>query len=157
MKTMMPTNRYVASTALGVFYNNSTETTWTKTFPVNGYSAGWNVSRDGLGNIYIHKKSGNVMSVYKSTDAGLTWNTDTLGISSTGGDVFIIDEQGNQHRATNSYSSSSYAKLYVKPYGGSWQLDATGFISSNYNAANVMGSDRDGRHIRRWATSGNSP
>ncbi len=144
LSAMMPTNRYVANTSLGVFYNNSTETTWTKTYPVNGYSGGWNISRDGLGNLYIHTKISSKLTVFKSADGGLTWNADTTGLSATSGDVFIIDEQGNQHRATNSYGSSFYAKLYVKPYGGSWQIDTAGFISSNNNAANVMGSDRDG-------------
>jgi len=138
----MSTDRYLTSTELGVFYNNSGETTWTKTYPVNGFSSGWKISQDDLGNVYVYKPTSG--TIFKSTDGGLSWQSDTVGISSTSGGVLYIDRLGNQHRATTSYSSSSYAKLYVKPYGGNWQLDTAGFISSNYNAAWNMGEDRNG-------------
>lgn len=158
------TERLVASSALGVFVKQQGETTWTKTLPAVGHSNGWYLSTDDVGNLYAHRVVVNSLSVYKSVDDGLTWIPDTLGAASTTGDQFYIDRSGDQYRATNSYCGSCYAKLYRKPFGGSWQIDTAGFYSSNYNAAAVLGGDGlgniyvsgiyGGRKVWRRSTAG---
>jgi hypothetical protein len=95
-------NMYLA-TGNGLFFQDSVSTVWTSI----GFFAGRYVNYifcARTGDLYASAN----LSVYKSTDHGQTWLTDTVGMSRLKGVSFGDDSVGNTYAImTSGYSSSS--------------------------------------------------
>ncbi|MDP4235843.1 MAG: hypothetical protein Q8919_05285, partial [Bacteroidota bacterium] len=130
----LPSNRFVASTSLGIFGKNLGDTLWQKTFPQSGYLGSQPLFRDSNGSLYtlgplVAAASINTnypRLVMKSTDGGSSWVPDTLGISSVGGNsafTFFVDETGTQHLASYGPGGAP-STIFVKLPGGHWEGDS---------------------------------
>ncbi|MBM2817067.1 MAG: hypothetical protein HW421_3829 [Ignavibacteria bacterium] len=129
--------KMVTSTNLGIFSKAGPTNDWIKTFPANAYSASRPLFKDNTGNIYTQAAaSGTIQQpIYKSTDAGITWMPDTLGLSTvpvtSGGffqSVFYVDENGGEHFGLPSVTTPSPTafRLYAKSQGSSFATDTAG-------------------------------
>jgi len=141
--------KVLLSTALGIFSNTPPDTSWNKTYPQNGFEGQLRLYSDEFGNIYtldpeILIPSGKgATAVIKSTDGGTSWSPDTTGLSAvTGGQIFYIDEAGDQYSAGYKFPTSNMY-LWTKPMGGSWTIDTTGFPTQNSYPIS-MTSDHNG-------------
>lgn len=124
--------KWFTSTDLAMYSLNPGDTAWTKVFPTSGYLGQLPISADGLGNIYTSISTNSGLTVYRSSNNGSTWNTDSVGLNVFGLSAFFIDENGGQHIATSPDAGSCL--LYSKPFGGSWGLDTAGFgLTSAYS------------------------
>jgi len=141
-----PDGKWFSRTNLGIFSKGPSDASWTKVFPVQGYSAGVAFAGDALGRFYasMAKTTAGGPIISKSTDDGATWNTDSAGVSLLRTGVYYIDESGGQHLGTSQWGSSYPSLLFTKAPGGSWMLDTAGFISSNYSFTYSIASDRHG-------------
>lgn len=148
---MLPSGRFLASTNLGVFYRNAGDTVWTKTFPTDGYLSGKPIFQDDAGTLYTlgRKWTQDVLfppalpTNWKSTDDGLTWSPDTVGLAAVGkgqNPIYFVDETGTQHLA--AYDSP--AKFNVKKPGEGWAPDASGYGVGANELPRLFGSDKRG-------------
>lgn len=137
---------WFTGTSLGLWAKNPTNTSWTKSYPINGYSGNVAVTGDGLGNVYAAsgRTSAGGPILYKSTDNGTSWNPDTAGVSLLRTGVFFLDEAGGQHLGTSQWGGSFPSLLFTKPLGGSWALDTAGFQSTVYSFSYSIASDKHG-------------
>ena len=142
-------SRQFAATGLGLFYNNSGDTTWTKAFPANGYAAGNSIYVDDGGIVYTLGPIVNVNNSqspnanWKSTDNGATWNPDTAGLGAmAGGSIakYFADESGVQHYA----AAGVPAECYKKSSGSFWTPDTAGLSKLPANYPNIIASDQHG-------------
>jgi hypothetical protein len=141
--------KVLTSTNLGVFAKNSPSASWSKVFPSQGYLPASPLFLDGSGSLYtlgakINPANGNsVRSNWKSTDGGVTWNSDSLGLGSIGAgqnQIYWVDETGVQHLA--GYTTP--AKMYSKSSGKAWAVDTSGYGKKTSDYPTAFGSDKRG-------------
>ncbi len=142
--------RSLMSTNLGVFSRNVGGADWIKSFPAQGYNTGKGFTTDASGNVYTlgprlnTTSSSNPLTPFKSTDGGLTWNTDTAGFSVVGSGTvnqYFVDEAGTQYLA----SSDAQGKLFTKKAGQSWTVDSIGYSrGTTARYVTMFGSDHKG-------------
>jgi hypothetical protein len=142
-------DRMFVSTDLGIFYKDAGDTAWHKSFPPSGYQAALQIYKDSLQTLYTILPNPDIFSfapgpIYKSTDNGATWITDTMGLSATIGRVFFVDERGGEHIASSVSGFSYYARAYAQDSTGKWILDTSGIPNVNYSASTSFGTDRGG-------------
>ncbi len=142
--------RNFITTNLGLFYQNSSDTVWTKSFPVNGYKTGSAIFTDNNGNLFTlgaqtdNTNYASLQTNWKSADNGTTWIPDTMGLGAIGqGQIsnYFVDENGIQHYALSNIQSG----VYVKAPNSPWTADTAGlgnYLSSMY--PNVIASDYHG-------------
>jgi hypothetical protein len=143
----MPSGRLVATTTLGIFFRDPSDSTWTHSYPTNGFSYVGSIYQDGIGNLYaiVNPPAGqSYIALMKSTNGGAAWNLDTAGISTVIGSTFYVDELGNQHMAPSYSGASPY--IYSRAPGGSWTIDTAGFDpgTNGFGFASAFSSDRHG-------------
>jgi len=140
--------RDVASNVQGISFKNAADTVWQKTYPLNGFISSLPIYSDPLGNLYttIPGKNNSVAlsSILKSTDNGGTWLPDTLGLSSTIGHLFYVDELGVEHMAGSYYSGYAPGLVFKKPVNNSWALDTNGTGAGSYMYGTSFLSDGKG-------------
>ncbi|MFI5263203.1 MAG: T9SS type A sorting domain-containing protein [Candidatus Kapaibacterium sp.] len=143
-----PGSNSIMTTNLGLFAKKATDTAWTKTFPQNTYLAKIPFFLDNAGRMYApgaakivggYSTGPNLMFI--STDQGMTWAADTLGLSKFSGGVQFVDENGNEYFATNN---SPHMRLFSKAQSGTWQGDSTGYAPSMGDAPSKYISDHHG-------------
>jgi hypothetical protein len=140
--------RRLASTSLGIYYKGPGDLQWTKTFPTSGFLAASPVFLDGSGSVYAlgaKTNSSNFNSLranWKSTDGGLSWNPDTVGIGGLAGQnpTYFVDETGTQHYG----AFDTPAKFYRKTSGQSWTPDTSGYLGNTTDYPTVFASDKHG-------------
>ncbi len=126
----------VVSTGFGVYSQSSSTSDWIKRYPQTGFLSGKIIKRDMFGNLFMQETASGTgqthqANVLKSTDAGVTWNYDTLGISivpvSTGffATAFFVDEFSNQHFGLTS-SGTNPIRIYSRTPFAEWNPDTTG-------------------------------
>ncbi|MBM2816766.1 MAG: type sorting protein [Ignavibacteria bacterium] len=152
-------SKALASTGLGIFQLNPTDSSWVKTEPKNGYLSGRLLYKDLIGNYYYPGnstgKSYNPFVV--SSDGGINWNIDSAGIyrvPNHSGQVMstvFIDEKGGQHIAIGKTNTSNTigALVFSKLKQGNWVIDTTGlslpFAGGNDSITiNLFSSDKKG-------------
>jgi hypothetical protein len=142
-----PNGRQLATTDLGLFTKDPSDTTWQKQFPENSYLAGVKYSVDNFGTMYVYGASRMngyqtlPPDLYVSTDRGSNWVPDTAGLSQFSGGTEFIDENGTIHLATSNGQTLS---LYAKGPGGLWKGDSAGYSSNAGDAVSAFASDRHG-------------
>ncbi|HTY10209.1 MAG TPA: T9SS type A sorting domain-containing protein [Bacteroidota bacterium] len=138
-----------ASTGLGVYYENKGDSSWTKTFPPDGFQAGSVVLIDDAGNLYTLGQGINANNSqgpranWKSTDNGTTWFPDTAGLGvavQASIPIYFADETGVQHYGF----TNAPAYIYKKSPGSSWTPDTAGLSGIPQNYSNVFASDGKG-------------
>ena len=141
--------RDVASNVQGISFKNAADIVWQKTYPTNGFISGLPIYSDHSGNLYtvVKSKINNSFtpsSILKSTDNGNTWLPDTLGLSSTIGNLFYVDELSVQHMAGTSWSSYAPGFVFKKAINNRWTLDTTGTGAGKYMFGSSFLSDGKG-------------
>ncbi len=142
-------DRFIVSTNLGIFYNDAGDTVWHKCFPPSGYLGSLPIYKDTTQRLYTVLPNTDPTSkalgpVYKSTDNGVTWNADTMGLSATIGRVFFVDERGGEHIGSSYNGFSQYARVYSQDVSGKWILDTSGIPNTNFSYSTSFGTDRAG-------------
>ncbi len=138
--------KILLSNALGIYSNNPHDTSWTKSYPQNGFEGNLPLYQDELGNFYtLDGNIGNfqygISAIIKTTDGGNTWAPDTTGLRSVIGSVFFVDKTGTEHYGSSFYEGSVKSSLWSKAPGGSWTIDTTGFPVLSYSFVECMASD----------------
>lgn len=141
-------NHYLVSTNMGVFDNDfMNDTIWHHRLPNNTFTKTARLFRDNSGNIYTQSNPialySNVLDVKKSTDNGLTWTSDTSGISAVNQFTFWVDENGTQHIASLGNSLHG-VYIWKKTSSGSYVIDTTGFQSPTYDYPTTFGTNGNG-------------
>lgn len=130
----LPDGKIVTSTALGIFFKDGITSPWKKTYPSVGFASGRVLRRDKFDNLYtldINSLRGRQPYPLKSTNFGLTWEMDTLGISnvpSAGGffpSVYYVDENQGQHFGLSSIPSNS-VRIYSRTPNNPFAMDTLG-------------------------------
>ena len=153
--------KILLSSALGIFSNSPPDTTWSKTYPQNTYEGQLPLYTDGLGNIYtldpqIFLLSGNgAETIVKSTDGGVNWSLDTVGLAAVNNGLFYVDETGGEHYGGGNQYFGTNPDLWTKPHNGSWTIDTMGFPTQSSNYVLSMTSDRNGYLYISGNLSGN--
>jgi len=130
-----------ASTALGVYGEETNDTAWNKLYPQNGNMNGLSLYADNTGNLFVINLNPNLPTmppIMKSTDNGVSWQLDSAGLSAIQGGLFYIDETGTQHIANTQGSG-----LWARTPGGAWTADTAG-IPLNSSGIACMASDHAG-------------
>jgi hypothetical protein len=136
----------ITTTSCGVFYEKPGTNNWVQTLHPGYYQQGQRVFVDKsdviytLGELIPNNGSNGFIPrvVYKSTDLGKTWATDTDGISKTNYFRFYVDETGIQ------YMGGSAGQVYVKLNGQAWKPDTGGLTKYHTGIVNSFGSDKNG-------------
>jgi len=142
-------NRILVSTDLGIYYNDAGDTAWHKSFPQSGYLGSLPINKDTSGRLYTVLRnpipgSSALGPIYKSTDNGLTWIADTMGLSATTGNVFFVDERGGEHIGSSYNGTNYYGWVYAQDSSGNWIFDTTGIPLGSFSYASSFGTDRAG-------------
>ncbi len=142
--------RIVVSTDLGIFYNDPGDSLWQKSYPPTGSLGLLNIYRDSTKTMYTVLRNPDLSShalgpVLTSTDFGVTWVPDTLGLSSTVGQVFFVDDLGKPHIGSSYFGSTFYSRAYQQDTSGQWVTDTMGFPTGNFSYTGCFGVDRAGR------------
>jgi photosystem II stability/assembly factor-like uncharacterized protein len=143
------TGRLLITSNRGVFSRDPGDTSWTKVYPTSGFQSGLPLFQDGSGTLYTlgprvdPKRVNSLLSNWKSTNNGVTWQPDSAGIAAMGAGQFtqyFVDETGTQH-----YSGyDTPAKIYVKKQGQSWSPDTAGSPVRPTASVSVFGTDKKG-------------
>ena len=142
-------HRHLVSTNMGVFYNDvMMDTIWHHILPLTTYEKSHRLFKDSNGNIYtqttpLNSNGDSPLDVKKSSDNGLTWTSDTLGIYNTSQFSFWVDENGTQHEADYGNSTQGVT-LYKKTNSGSYIIDTIGLHSRPYAFPATFGTDGNG-------------
>lgn len=144
-------DKIVVSTTLGVFAidKNLSSNAWKKTYPVTGYLSSRYLRRDSYNNLYVLEQlpsgTNHQPNSLKSTDQGMTWEYDSLGIAkvplsgSFFSSIYYIDPFAGQHYGLSS-NSSQPIRIYEKKQQAEWLPDtlSTGFTSSGQNQFKIF-------------------
>ncbi|HEY9166066.1 MAG TPA: T9SS type A sorting domain-containing protein [Candidatus Kryptonia bacterium] len=146
---MTASGTILLSSDLGIFKNTPPTTSWTKSYPQNGFQGQLRIFTDGAGNLFtldpgLGQNPLGAIPIVKSTDNGSTWVPDTTGLSAVGGTVFYVDETGAEHYCNSLYGSIHYSQIWSKPSAGVWALDTAGLPNLNYSYFSSMTSDHHG-------------
>lgn len=146
-----PFGRMLCTTESGVYYKEEADSVWHLAYSVPGYYGGLLLSNDNAGNIYASTtvSSTNPQPLAKSIDNGFTWTIDTIGLASTFGQGFYLDETGAKHfYVTNEFwVSGSISSVSLQASGSSTLLpDTTGLSEATSFAIHIsnMCSDKRG-------------
>jgi len=142
-------NRIFVSTDLGIYYNDAGDTVWHKCFPSAGYLGALPIYKDSSERLYTVVPntipgSAAMGPIYKSTDNGMTWNPDTMNISSTTGQIFFVDERGGEHIGSSHVGSNFYGYAYAQDSSGNWIPDTMGLPTGSFSYISSFGTDRAG-------------
>ncbi|MBI3260469.1 MAG: choice-of-anchor D domain-containing protein [Ignavibacteriae bacterium] len=144
-------NTTVVSTGLGIFRKQGTS--WTKVFPLTGFSGSRSLLRsDKAGISYFQLSStggsnnGQQGAIYSSHDNGWKWEIDTVGLSNVPSvgffpSVFYADRNGRKQIIVSSATGFSLRLYSANPI---WSIDTLGMgleASSQIQAGFVMHTD----------------
>ena len=141
----------ITTTHLGCFSStNAADTAWNQVYPQNGYAGGQPLFKDNTGALYT--EGGTLLTdfnsqtrmVVRSTDNGVSWQPDTLGISQIHMFKWFVDETGTQHGAQFGNGVGPIG-LFSKPVGQAWAIDTTGFHSGNSDQPTAFGTNGNGK------------
>ncbi len=146
---MTASGAILLSSDLGIYKNTLSTTSWTKSYPQNGFQGQLTIFTDGAGNLYtldatLGSNSSGSIPIVKSTDGGTTWAPDTVGLDSVGGTVFYVDENGTEYYGNSLYGGTHYSQIWSKPLNGTWALDTAGIPDLSYSYILSITSDHNG-------------
>jgi hypothetical protein len=134
----LPGGKMVASTSIGVYTKASPTDNWIRSYPKDNYfygsiGYGLNILKDNAGNVYIQDSipypSFHPRNILKSTDKGITWNYDTLGIGimsyKNDQNIFFIDSQSREYYGVSAPPSNP-ALVFTKSGTNPWSSDSSG-------------------------------
>lgn len=146
-----PQGLFYLGTNQGIFKGHLDDSDWSKLYPKKGNLNGSPIFRDNSGNLYGLGKtipqtnfllsSRFAKEPVRSSDGGVSWLVDSLGISKIAAGIYYVDEFGTQYTA----SIVDTFKVFSKHPGQPWKEDDAGLpVAALNGAGTALQSDGHG-------------
>ncbi|MBK9247154.1 MAG: T9SS type A sorting domain-containing protein [Ignavibacteria bacterium] len=147
-----PEGKAFLSTNTGIYFGQLGDTSWSKRNPITTFNYARPLFRDKSGILYsLGEKRSGTFGLFAfdniiSSDNGISWKSDTVGLWQISQGTYFVDENGKQY-IFHIGSGANPAKIFSKINGSGWQEDMAGFtpvLGGAFEQSSCWASDSKG-------------